>query len=137
MVLAVAWSWGFRLNLPTAHVPVPSSRAAPDEVVRAYVEAYNHRDFRTVAELYPSRPIDGFLPRHRGLGTMNDLRISTSGPDTTYGPDSAYWAVGIRIRFSGLAGSDLSYDDGPTGWTYYLQQTGPDHAWRIADHGTA
>lgn len=135
VALAAAWLAGYRVNPTTAHVPVPAPQATPDEVVRTFFDAYNHRDFSTVAELYPAQPVAGFIPRHRVLGTMNDLQIISSARDTTYGADSPYWAVRMRLSVSGLNGTDLSYVDGPTGWTYYLERTGHDHAWRIADHG--
>lgn len=127
-----AWFFGYRLNVPTASVPVPSAGASPDQVVLAYVEAYNHRDFDAMAAIYPAA---GRPDRYRAMGTMRDLTISSSGPDSTGPSDRARWAVRVQLRFTGLRGSDLAYDEGPNGWAYHLEPIGPDRAWRIVDQG--
>ena len=137
VVLALAltvggWATGYRLNVQTASVPVPRPDATPEEVVRAYVEAYNHRDLDTMTAIYPSQGSPG---RFRAMGTMQDLTIVSSHADTTYGPSRRLWAVQVQLTFTGLQGSDLAYDPGPNGWTYYLDRSGPDRAWRIVDHG--
>lgn len=39
------------LNLQTASVPTPAPTASPDDVVRAYTNAYNQRGFHTMTAL--------------------------------------------------------------------------------------
>ena len=129
-----AWAIGYRANIQTAHVAIPDAQASPDDVVRAYVDAYNHRDFAGRAELYPLQTVPSWYEKRRAIGTMNDLQIISSTKDVTYGPNSPYWMVVVHLRFTGLQGSDLNLEDGPTGWAYWLER-GPDGAWRIADHG--
>jgi len=51
---AGTWAFGYRLNLQTASVPLPAPTASPEDVVRAYVNAYNHRDFDTRNALDPN-----------------------------------------------------------------------------------
>ncbi|GAB3914356.1 hypothetical protein GCM10011575_45270 [Microlunatus endophyticus] len=130
-----AWAFGYRLNLQTASVGVPAPSASPDDVVRAYVAAYNHRDFDTMNALYPSQRRFHNANRHRALGTMSHLKIIDSHHDTTYGQHSRYWAVDVALDYTHIRGADIGYQPGTNGWTYELQQVGPDHAWRIVDHG--
>jgi hypothetical protein len=129
------WLIGYRMNIQTATVAPPAAVAAPDDVVLAYVSAYNHRDFDTMATLYPTRPRRTWIERHRAIGTMRDFKIITSKQDTSHGPHSPYWAIEVKFRYTGLTGADIAYEPGPTGWTYYLQRRGPGDPWRIVDHG--
>ena len=122
---------------PTSRPPTwrsPTLKPGPEDVVRAYVDAYNHRDFAARAELYPFLTVPSWYEQRRAIGTMDDLEIISSAKDVTYGPNSPYWMVVVHLRFTGLQGSDLNLGNGPTGWAYWLER-GPDGAWRIADHG--
>ncbi|MBO0810552.1 MAG: hypothetical protein J2P23_00740 [Microlunatus sp.] len=132
---AGAWAFGYRLNLQTAAVPIPASAASPDDVVRAYTSAYNHRDFDAMDTLYPSQRDFHQAYRHRAIGTMSDLKITGSKHDTTYGEHSHYWAVDVTLNYTDMQGVDIGYPPGPNAWTYYLQRLGPNRAWRIVDHG--
>ncbi|WP_091523754.1 hypothetical protein [Microlunatus soli] len=132
---AGAWSLGYRLNLQTASVPIPASTASPETVVRTYVRAFNHRDFNTLAALYPHEQRLYKAERHRVIGTMSDVKIIRSRYDTSYGRQSPYWAIDVELNYTGLRGADIAYQPGPNAWTYYLERSGPRHAWRIADHG--
>ena len=146
LVVAVAalggagYALGYRLNVQTHAVPVPTAAASPDEVVRAYVEAYDARDFSTMAAIYPSgQPA---FSRLRAMGTMEDLRIVRSRPasaDDLAGmspdPDHAYAMVQVTLTYAGLVGSDLSYRAGPNGWTYWLERAGDGEPWTVIDHG--
>lgn len=135
IVTAGAWLSGYRPNLQSASVPVPASTASPDDVVRAYTDAYNHRDFDTMNMLYPTQRSFHQAYRHRAIGTMSDLKITGSQHDTTYGKHSPYWAVDVTLNYTHMQGVDIGYPPGPNAWTYYLEQIGPHHAWRIVDHG--
>jgi hypothetical protein len=130
-----AWASGYRLNLPTASIPVPAPTAGPDDIIRAYVNAYNHRDFDTMNALYPSLRRFHQEYRYRAIGTMSDAKIVGSHHDITHGTHSPYWAVDVTLSYTHMHGVDIGYPPGPNGWTYYLQRIGPDHAWRIVDHG--
>lgn len=130
-----AWAFGYRLNNQAASVPIPSSTASPDDVVRAYTDGYNHRDFDTMNALYPNQRSFHQAYRHRAIGTMSNLKITGSQHDRTYGKHSRYWAVYVTLNYTHMQGADIGYPPGPNAWTYYLQQIGPHHAWRIIDHG--
>jgi len=130
-----AWAFGYRLNLQTASIRIPAPSASPDDVVRAYVAAYNHRDFDTMNALYPGERRFHDANRHRALGTMSHVKIIDSRQDTSYGEDGDYWAVEVTLDYTHTQGTDISYPPGPNGWTYELEQVGPEHAWRIIDHG--
>jgi hypothetical protein len=132
---AGAWTFGYRLNLQTASVPIPAPTASPDDVVRAYVSAYNHRDFDTMTALYPSKRRFHQDYRHRAIGTMSDVKIVGGPHDTTNGNHSPFWAVDVTLKYTHMQGVDIGDSPGPNGWTYDLQRLAPDHAWRIVDHG--
>ena len=135
LTLAGAWVFGYRLNIQTASVPLPPADASPETVIYTYVRAYNHRDFTTLAALYPGERRFYQAERHRMLGKMSDFTIVGSYRDTSYGKHSPYWAIDVELNYTGIRGSDSAYPPGPNGWTYYLYRSGPNHAWRIADHG--
>jgi len=132
---AGAWVFGYRLNIQTATVPIPAANASPETVVRTYVRAYNHRDFDTLAALYPGERRFYQAERHRMLGKMSNLKIVGSHRDTSYGRHSPLWAIDVELNYTGIRGSDIAYQPGPNAWTYDLDRSGPNHAWRIADHG--
>jgi hypothetical protein len=73
--------------------------------------------------------------RHRAIGTMSDVKIVGSQLDTTTGKHGPYWAVDVTLNYTHMQGVDIGYSPGPIGWAYDLQRLGPDHAWRIVDHG--
>lgn len=135
VIAAGAWLSGLRLNMQTADVPVPASNASPETVVRTYVKAYNHRDFDTMAALYPGERSLYKAERYRVMGTMSDFKITGSHHDTTHGRHSSYWDIDVEFNYTGLRDSDNPYPPGPNAWTYVLDRSGPDHAWRIFDHG--
>lgn len=139
-VLGVAYNVGVRVNLKTRSVAVPTAAASPDDVVRAYVEAYNHRDFVTMTALYPNG--QAAFSRFRAMGTMRHLQITRSRVATDIDlagtfpePSHSYYRVGISFDYTGLTGSDIAYQDGPNGWDYWLERSGADNPWTITDHG--
>lgn len=145
LVVAVAilagagYALGYRLNLQTRAVPVPTTAASPDEVVGAYVEAYDARDFTTMGAIYPSgQPA---YSRVQAMGRMEDVRIVRSRPATgddlagmSPEPGRDYFMVEVRLTYTGLTGSDLAYRPGPNGWTYWLERA-DSGAWTIIGHG--
>ncbi|RYZ28688.1 MAG: hypothetical protein EOP01_06265 [Propionibacteriaceae bacterium] len=139
ILTGAGYALGYRLNLQTRAVPVPTAAASPDEVVRAYVEAYNARDFSTMGAIYPSgQPA---YSRLHAMGTMKDVRIVRSRPATaddlagmSLEPGRDHFLVEVRLTYVGLTGSDLAYRPGPNGWTYWLERADTG-AWTIIDHG--
>ncbi len=139
-VVAVGYVLGIRVNVQTGSVPVPTAAASPEEVVRSYVEAYDHRDFATMGAIYPSEQ-SGFS-RWRAMGTMRDLqiigsRIATEDDLSGMFPKAghSYYRVEVTVDYTGLTGSDFAYDDGPNGWTYWLERGDASQPWIIFDHG--
>ena len=141
VVLAAAYGLGYRLNVQTRSVPVPTASMSPEDVVLTYVDAYDHRDFATMATIYPSR--QGAYSRFRAMGTMHDLAITQSRVATD--SDLAgtfpraghrYYRVEATYTYTGLAGSDLAHDDGPAGTTYWLERSSDSEPWTIVDDGS-
>ena len=81
--------------------------------------------------------------RLRAMGTMRDLQIIDSRTATdadlsgTF-PEAghSYYRVEITLDYTGLTGSDIAYQDGPNGWTYWLERGTTSEPWTITDHGT-
>lgn len=140
VALAAGYGLGFRLNLQTRSVPLPTAASSPEEVVRIYTEAYNHRDFATMRAIYPSG--QSAFSRFRAMGTMQHLQItqsrvaSESDLSGTF-PEAghSYHRVEVTLDHTGLTGSDLADQDGPHGWTYWLERTTTSDPWTITDHG--
>jgi len=110
---------GYRLNLQTRAVPVPTAATSPDDVVRTYVEAYDVRDFTTMAAIYPSA--QPACSRVRAMGTIEDVRIVRSRPATADDmagmfpePGHGYFMVEVRLTYTGLTGSTSPTGPGPT-----------------------
>lgn len=139
MLAAAAYAFGYRVNLQTGSVPVPNAMATPQQVVTTYIDAYNHRDFTTMAAIYPSAQTA--YSRTRAMGTMRDVQIIQSSPAVeadlagmfpVAGHD--YYTVQVTVDYTGLTGSDLAYQPGPNSWTYWLERT-PGEPWTIIDSG--
>lgn len=79
-LIATAYAFGYRANLQTGSVPVPTAAATPEQVVTTYIDAYNHRDFTTMAAIYPSA--QAAYSHTRAMGTMRDVQITKSSPVT-------------------------------------------------------
>lgn len=140
LVVGAGYACGFRANVQTRSIPAPPAQASPDQVVLAYVDAYNHRDFRTMKTIYPSE--QGAFSRFGVLGTMRDVRIVQSRAateddlsGTSPEPGHSYYRVQVALTYAGLAGSDLAYQPGPNGWTYRLERSDATLPWVITDHG--
>lgn len=137
-VLAGAYAVGYRLNLQTGSVPVPTATASPEDVVRSYAEAYDRRDFATMRAIYPSE--QSAYSRFRVMGTMRNLQITRSrmvdkDPRRATRPGHCYALVSVTLDLTGLTGSDWAYDEGPNGWTYELERSSTAEPWTIVDHG--
>lgn len=106
-------------------------------MIITYVDAYNHRDWTTMAQIYPSQRLD----RHRAIGTMSDLTIvrsqAVAGAEDgdPAEPGRSYYQVQVTLDLSGLIGSDLAHETGSNGWTYFLERDSATDRWQITDHG--
>lgn len=138
--LGVANDLGIRVNVQTESVAAPAAAAVPEDVVRAYVEAYNDRDFATMTTIYPNG--QSALSRFRAMGTMHHLRIVDSHVATDNDLSGtfpkaghSYYRVEVRFDYAGLTGSDLAYENGPSGSIYWLERGSTDEPWTITDQG--
>jgi len=139
-VLAAAHGLGYRLNVQTGSVPVPAATTSPEDVVRAYTEAYDRRDFATMTTIYPSK--QGAFSRFRAMGTMHDLAITQSREalesdlaGTFPKAGHSYYRVEATYRYTGLTGSEVNREDGPGGTTYWLERSSDAEPWTIVDDG--
>lgn len=110
----------------SGHVAVPADDASPQDVVRAYVAAVNAKDCTTAITLAPG---DSWCGRAR----LDELRLTSTTDQTREGNPSRKVKY-VAVQFT-LHGGDGSMPDGPHGWGYLLDRTGPQGAWRIYDQG--
>ncbi|SDU86509.1 hypothetical protein SAMN04488544_1160 [Microlunatus sagamiharensis] len=140
VVLVAAYGLGYRVNVQTGSVPVPTAATSPEDVVLTYVDAYDHRDFATLAAIYPSA--QGAYSRFRAMGTMRGpevTQVQTLNPSDMAGmfpePGHHYRRVEVSFRWTGLTGSDLAREDGPSGSIYWLERSSDSEPWTIRDEG--
>lgn len=111
----------FAWSAPREEVAVPGPDATPEQVVRAYIEAVNARDFDTanVIDARPGQDLDRFS-RPMQTHAVEMGRTVTRG------------ATAHVLFSAGFAGGDGTVEDGP--WGYYLER-GDDELWHITDAG--
>lgn len=109
---------------------MPPDDATPEDVVKAYVEAVHEGDCDTADALSESPP-DNWC----GSSDLTGLKIT----DITQEPRQTETGEGpqierVWVEFD-LVRSDGSMPEGRTMWSYLLDRTGPNGAWRIYDQG--
>ena len=113
----------FVWSAPRDDLPVPGSDATPEQVVRAYIDAVNARDFDT-ANAIDARPGED-LGRFSRPRQTHDVEM---GKTVTEGTQA-------HVLFNAdFDGGDGTVEDGL--WGYYLQR-GDDGLWHITDAGVA
>ncbi len=82
------------------------------------------------------------VSRFRAMGTMYHLQLGTSRIATDSDlagtfpkAGHSYYRVGARFDYTGLTGSDLADQDGPSGSIYWLERSRTDEPWTITDEG--
>jgi hypothetical protein len=113
----------FVWSAPRDDVPVPGPDATPEQVVRAYIDAVNARDFDT-ANSIDATPGDD-LGRFSRPMQSHDVKM---GKTVTEG------ALAHVLFTADFGGGDGTVEDGL--WGYYLER-GPDRLWHIIDAGVA
>ena len=117
LVCVFAWS------APHEDVAVPGSEATPEQVVRAYIDAVNARDFDT-ANAIDARP-DGDLGRFSRPMQSHEVVMGQTFTEGT----------AAHVLFAAdFDGGDGTVEDG--WWGYYLER-GNDGLWHITDAGVA
>jgi hypothetical protein len=111
-------------------VPTPPDEATPEQVVRAYADAVHAGDCATAQALVSDRRQswcgDTDITALTVTGTTEERRTTESGD----GPMIRRVWVDLTPR-----GGDGSLPDGEVSWSYLLDRTGPNGAWRIYDQG--
>ena len=112
------------------HVPLPPDDATPEQVVRAYADAVRAGDCDTAQALVDDRRQswcgDTDITALMVTGTTRERKATESGD----GPLIQRVWVNLTQR-----GGDDSLPDGEFMWSYLLDRTGPNGAWRIYDQG--
>lgn len=115
-VAVVAWA------APRDEVPVPGPDATPEEVVQAYADAINARDFDTASAIDPTADLGRF-------SRPGQIHVLEMGDAVEGDPDGTHVTVEVDFR-----GASFALADGI--WGYYLQR-GDDGLWRIVDQGVS
>ena len=118
----------------------PTASEAPDDVVRAYLDAVQHEDEDSAAQV--STP--GFAAQdqwqHGEDPGLKDVDVSSEVVpyDTTWSPDElkAYeQVVSVQVTFT-VTDPDQGFSTGePSGWGYVLVRHGDQEPWLIAEAG--
>jgi hypothetical protein len=113
-----------------ADVPAPPDDATPEQVVQAYADAVHAGDCDTAQALVADRSQswcgDTDITALKVTGTTQERKSTESGD----GPVIQRVWVNLTPR-----GGDASLPDGELMWSYLLDRTGPNGAWRIYDQG--
>lgn len=137
LVVAVAAIVAWVTTEPTRLVPVPSSSASPEQVVRAYLTASTAHDVATMNALSAG---DRFERASRFKPTWMVSGVKTYPPRADGGPGTAWttWhqVVRVDIDMRMLKGHDMNFpDDTDTYWGYILARQTDHDPWRIVDQG--
>ena len=111
-------------------VPMPADSATPDQVVRAYADAVHAGDCETAGAL-----VADSSQSWCGNVDITALEVTerTQEPKATESGDGPIIErVWVTLTTSG---GDGSLADGEQMWSYLLDHTGPNGAWRIYDQG--
>ena len=115
----------------TARVPIPPDDATPEQVVQAYADAVHARDCKTAEALVNNQ-------RQSWCGSIDitalkviELTQERKATDSGKGPMIERVWVSLTSQ-----GGDISLPDGDHVWSYLLDRTGPNGAWRIYEQGT-
>jgi hypothetical protein len=113
----------FFWSAPREDVAAPGPGATPEQVVRAYIDAVNARDFDTANTIDARQGED--LGRFSQPMEAHDVEM---GDTVTVGSEA-------HVIFTADFGAgDGTVEDGP--WGYYLERGG-DGLWRITDAGVS
>lgn len=110
---------------------MPSAHASPQDVVRAYSAAVHAGDCDTAVALLTTShqswcgSVD--ITALKVTKTTQEPKATETGSD---GPLIERVWVDLTSQ-----GGDVSLPDGDHEWSYLLDRTGPDGAWRIYDQG--
>ena len=115
----------------TARVPIPPDDATPEQVVQTYADAVHARDCKTADALVNNQ-------RQSWCGGIDitalkviELTQERKATDPGQGPMIERVWVNLTSQ-----GGDISLPDGDHAWSYLLDRTGPNGAWRIYEQGT-
>jgi hypothetical protein len=141
-VVAVVAGPGTLLALaPARQVPVPADDAAPDLVVRAYLDALDAHDLDTArALLTPERRAAVEQSRGNWFVNLRSVRNVRLAPpvDTPYGQGGYRQAVRVPAKLDVTLFFEPAEDDqGTFTWGFVLVRNTPSEPWRIADEGPA
>ncbi|TNC36498.1 hypothetical protein [Mumia zhuanghuii] len=118
VIIGATWA------LPRKDVAIPDDDATPVEVVRAYVEALNARDFATSNQLWSPPQSNGLFSRPGGYENVEITGVYVDD-------DLAGWerTINVALRHGPEDGAEL--------WGFWLSRRDGDGAWRIVAQGVA
>jgi hypothetical protein len=113
-----------------ARVPMPPDGATPQQVVQAYGDAVHARDCKTAEALVNDRGPSWCGRIDITALKLTELTQERKETDSGQGP----MIERVWVTFTSRGG-DISVPDGDHVWSYLLDRTGPNGAWRIYDQG--
>ena len=113
-------------------VPLPGADATPEEVVTAYIKAFNAGDCDSMAALSdPVNSVKGWC------GRINASNVTFGEPfaDVCCGPGQEHeQVIHLPVEFR-TRGGDSSMPDGDHVWGYILVRDRDGERWRVAAEG--
>jgi hypothetical protein len=108
---------------------MPSDDAAPEQVVKAYADAVHADDCRTAEALMAK-------PRLSWCGGVDITALKvTARTQERKATESGDGPLIERVWVDLTSRGGVSLPDGDHEWSYLLERTGPNGAWRIYDQG--
>jgi hypothetical protein len=114
----------------TARVPMPPDGATPEQVVQSYADAVHAGDCK-IAEALVNDRAQSWCGRI-DISALKVTELTQERKEAGSGQGSLIERVWVTFT---SRGGDISVSDGDHVWSYLLDRTGPNGAWRIYDQG--
>jgi hypothetical protein len=111
-------------------VPVPPSSAAPETVVKAYLDSVDAHDCKTTEAVFPGTEESGWCKNAKSL---NHVRLYT--PPSGYKQDATHAYVGADFHVTWRWLHTDPTMNGKVFWGYFLRRSAADQPWRIVGGG--
>lgn len=127
-----------RCDLFHGQADAPAANAAPEKVVRAYLDAVVKNDRETARTLTS----DSYLKHEESVvdspfcnwKKLSDINISPATP-TSYDQGGYKEAVNVTVEFHLQQREEMSMINGPNLWSYTLGRNPPSERWEIISGG--
>ncbi len=135
-ILVILFLVGRNTTEPTRQVAMPARDAAPEQVVRSYLDAQNAGDITTMNALVVGDEMRHSQSDRRWI--VSDVKIHQVTPDNSIGTLAENWRQSVRVdvSFHTQRSPDMSIpEDEDMVWGYWLVRQSDSEAWRLVSQG--